>query len=115
MKQQVTQANEVKVRAVLEKVWLTSRPEALSRLAIVEQFLDELRSGKTNEEHQANALSAAHRLAGSLGMFGLGEASSCAAEIEALLSRRVSDFAALSECVSRLRDLIAAPQWPTTP
>jgi hypothetical protein len=34
------QRNEQKVRAALEKVWLSSRPEALSRLATLEGFLE---------------------------------------------------------------------------
>jgi HPt (histidine-containing phosphotransfer) domain-containing protein len=108
------QRNEEKVRAALENVWLSSRPEALSRLATLEGFLETLRSGRRNEECLVTALSAAHRLSGSLGMFGLGEASSCAAEIEVLLCQEsVPDIAVLAGLLRRLRNLIEATQVPT--
>jgi HPt (histidine-containing phosphotransfer) domain-containing protein len=108
------QRNEEKVRAALEKVWLNSRPEALSRLATLEGFLEALRSGRTNEECLGTALSAAHRLSGALGMFGLSEASSRAAEIEALLSQEsVPDITVMAGLVRRLRNLIEETQVPT--
>jgi len=108
------QRNEEKVRAALERVWLNSRPEALSRLATLEGFLDALRSRRTNEEGLGTALSAAHRLSGSLGMFGLSEASSCAAEIEALLCQEnVADVTVMAGLVRRLRILIEEAQVPT--
>lgn len=107
------QRNEEKVRTALEKVWLNSRPEALSRLATLEGFLQALRSGRTNEECLGTALSAAHRLSGSLGMFGLSEASSCAAEIEELLGKESGpEIGVMAGLVLRLRNLIEETQVP---
>ena len=106
--------NEEKVRTALEKVWLNSRPEALSRLATLEAFVEALPSGRKNQECVGTALSAAHRLSGSLGMFGLSEASSCAAEIEALLyEESVPDITVMAGLVRRLRNLIEETQVPT--
>ena len=106
--------NEGKVQAALEKVWLISRPEALSRLATLEGFLEILRSGRTNEECLGSALSAAHRLSGTLGMFGLSEASSCAAEIEALLGRESApDITVVAGLVRNLRNLMEEREVPT--
>ena len=99
------------IRSALEKVWLSSRPEALGRLATLEQFAENLRSGAPDPESREKALSAAHRLSGSLGMFGFGEASVCAAEIEALLAEGSTlDAASLARLVERLRRLLERTQ-----
>lgn len=99
------------VRAALEKVWLNSRPEALERVATLQRFAEHLRSGIPDQQSRQNALSAAHRLSGSLGMFGFNEASSCAAEIEALLGDGPTpDVATTVRLVERLRMLLEGAQ-----
>jgi len=95
------------VRSALEKVWFNSRPEALGRVATLERFAESLRSGTPDQLYWESALSAAHRLSGSLGMFGFNDASSCAAKIEALLGDgRTLDIAAMLSLVERLRMLL---------
>ncbi len=95
------------VRSELEKVWLNSRPEALGRVATLERFAENLRSGKPDQPSWESALSAAHRLSGSLGMFGFNDASSCAAKIEALLGDGPTpDLATMLSLVERLRMLL---------
>ena len=98
---------DAKVRAALERVWHDSRPEAMSRLALLERFLDELRLGRMDKSNLSTALSAAHRLSGALGMFGMDEGSACAAEIEALLGcpTRIDDTI-LAKLVRRLREVM---------
>lgn len=99
--------NENKVRAALEKVWLNSRPEAISRLAALESFMEKLRLGTADDKCLDFARSAAHRLAGSLGMFGLDEGSCCAAKIEALLCQESApDTVLLGELVHQLHNLL---------
>lgn len=99
------------VRSALEKVWFNCRPEALARLATLERFTEDLRSGVPVQESREKALAAAHRLSGSLGMFGLHEASSCAAEIEALLDAEPApDVAMATTLVGRLRSLLEGTQ-----
>lgn len=99
------------VRSALEKVWLSSRPEALGRLVTLKRFTDSLRTGTPDQDSWERALSAAHRLSGSLGMFGFGEASVCAAEIEALLAGGSTlDVATLARLVERLRRLLERTQ-----
>jgi HPt (histidine-containing phosphotransfer) domain-containing protein len=99
------------VRSALEKVWLNSRPEALRRLATLERFAESLRSGTPDQQSWERALSAAHRLSGSLGMFGFNEASSCAAKIEALLENGPTpDLPATISLVERLRMLLERMQ-----
>jgi HPt (histidine-containing phosphotransfer) domain-containing protein len=99
------------VRSALEKVWLNSRSEALGRLATLERFTEDLRSGTPDQHSWESALSAAHRLSGSLGMFGFNEASSCAAKIEVLLSDGPTpDVATMVGLVERLRMLLEETQ-----
>ena len=99
------------VQSALEKVWLNSRPEALERLATLENFTETLRSGTLDGDAWERTRSAAHRLSGSLGMFGFNEASSCAAEIEALLcAGRTPDVATMAALVGRLGKLLEATQ-----
>ena len=60
-----------------------------------------------DQETLSTAVSAAHRLSGSLGMFGMDEGSTCAAEIEALLGchTRIDDTV-LAKLVRRLREVM---------
>lgn len=103
----MTQQNSDQVRSALEKVWLDSRPEALGRVATLERFTEDLRSGTTDRLSWESALLAAHRLSGSLGMFGFDDASSCAAKIEALLDDGPTpDLATMLSLVERLRMLL---------
>jgi chemotaxis protein histidine kinase CheA len=95
------------VRSALEKVWLNSRPEALGRVATIERFVENLRSGTPDQDSRERALAAAHRLSGSLGMFGFNDASSCAAKIEALLGDGPTpDGEMMVNLVERLRMLL---------
>jgi len=99
--------NENKLRAALEDIWRNTRPEAISRLAALESFLEKQRSGRADDECLDAARTAAHRLAGVLGMFGLEEGSSCAARIEGLLWQEpVSDTVLLGDLVHHLRHLM---------
>jgi len=95
------------LRSALERVWLNSKPEAMSRVATLIRFAENLRSGTRDEMSRESALLAAHRLSGSLGMFGFNEASSCAAKIEALLGDgRTPDLATMLRLIEHLRMLM---------
>jgi len=102
------------VRSALARVWLNSRNDALVRVATLQRFAENLSSGTPDQLSWESALSAAHRLSGSLGMFGLTEASSCAAEIEALLcAGPTPDVATAVGLVERLRVLLEGQQTTT--
>lgn len=101
------QRGEEEVRATLEKVWLESRPQALERVATLERLAEAIRLGAPDQESREIALAAAHRLSGALGVFGFGEASCCAAEIESLLAGGLPpDGATFAQLVARLRTLL---------
>ena len=57
-----------------------------SRLAVLQSAIEALRDGKITDELKNKAAQEAHKLAGSLGTFGLQSASDAANEIERLLS-----------------------------
>jgi HPt (histidine-containing phosphotransfer) domain-containing protein len=77
-----------KVRLALDKMWPGVYEAARAHFALIDDFLRAGDDG-TPAQHLA-ARSAAHRLNGSLGMFGRRDASCVAASIEALLANDCS-------------------------
>jgi len=109
------QRGEQEIRAVLAKVWLDSQPRILERLTKLEQISANLRAGVLDEKCREDALEAAHKLSGALGMFGLSMASSCAAEIESLLAQvPLPESVALTPLLARLRGLLENTETPHT-
>jgi HPt (histidine-containing phosphotransfer) domain-containing protein len=94
------------VRRALDERWPRVRDGAQTQLKIMEEFA---RSGEgpTAAECQA-ACSAAHKLSGSLGMFGRRDASAVAAAIEEVLSNDLTPATRreLRILVDRLDDMI---------
>ena len=87
------------IAAALAQMWLRFLPETTSRVDILEAASLALLAGSLTDELRAQAHSAAHKLAGSLGMFGRMEATEHARICEdALVSLPVplppQDFAA---------------------
>jgi HPt (histidine-containing phosphotransfer) domain-containing protein len=72
------------VRLALDKMWPAVYEAARKHFAVIEEFLLS-GTASTTAQHLAASRSA-HRLSGSLGMFGRHDASSVAAAIEALLA-----------------------------
>ncbi len=87
------------------RVWTQFRDVIFQRLAAVETAVTALRRATLTPEVRQKAVLEAHRLAGSLGMFGLQDGTRVAREIEHLLSEE----ALLSpEAPHRLVELAAA-------
>ena len=110
------------LRTLLAERWLVVQPRAFERLELIRVVA---RSHQTIEDTAyREARRAAHQLAGSLGMFGRGEASAVAAEIEGLLYRHdaegartawantTSEHLMLSSLVDRLAELIDGDEAP---
>jgi HPt (histidine-containing phosphotransfer) domain-containing protein len=97
------------VRRALDNMWPSVYEASRLHLANIEALLL-AGTAATTAQHLA-ADSAAHRLSGSLGMFGKHEASSVAAAIEALLTVDVIPEPELRALVERLDALLGlAPQ-----
>jgi diguanylate cyclase (GGDEF)-like protein len=96
-------------KAMLAVVWSKNRELLLHRLDAIEVFCRQLPQSASNLEIRTSAAADAHKLAGSLGMFGLSEGTAVAREIEHHLNDDAADdlltvnIPALS---SRLRTLI---------
>jgi len=74
----------------LRDIWLQSREIIEGRLAILGEAVQMLERGELTAAKRAEAMTAAHKLTGSLGMFGHRKASSIAGEIEARLEQDAS-------------------------
>jgi diguanylate cyclase (GGDEF)-like protein len=96
-------------KAMLAVVWSKNRGLLLHRLDAIEDFCRQLPQSASDRGIRTNAAADAHKLAGSLGMFGLSEGTAVAREIEHHLNDDAADdllainIPALS---SRLRSLI---------
>jgi len=87
------------------RVWAQFRDLIFERLSAVETAANALRRATLTPEIRQKAVLEAHRLAGSLGMFGLEEGTRVAREIEHLLSENA---VLAPEAPHRLVELSAA-------
>lgn len=96
-------------------VWDRSQAKLQQRLTVIEQAVAALQQGQLREELRQQALQAAHKLSGSLGMFGLAEGSRLAQSLEQLLSEaQVGLTSGCSQLVSALRQQLDADR-PSPP
>jgi HPt (histidine-containing phosphotransfer) domain-containing protein len=84
-------------------VWAQFRDVIFERLAAVEKAVTALRRATLTPEVRQKAVLEAHRLAGSLGMFGLAEGTRVSREIEHLLAE---DVVGAPDTPRRLVDLV---------
>ncbi|NJO48499.1 MAG: response regulator, partial [Leptolyngbyaceae cyanobacterium RM2_2_4] len=84
---QSTSQNSIhqKTKAGLDEVWEKFKGQNGDRLSTLEQASQALRTGKIDRELRQKAHQTAHKLAGSLGIFGLTEGSRLAREVEQML------------------------------
>lgn len=71
----------------LDALWQMYLPTMVSRLATIQTAIESLETGRLDRELKRNAAEEAHRLAGSLGTFGLAASSGMSSQIEHLLSQ----------------------------
>ena len=74
-----------------------------SRLATIETAVESLATGQLDDELRLKAAHEAHKLAGSLGTFGLASTSAMSAKIETLL-----DSASVATNAAELKSLIGS-------
>ena len=66
-------------------IWAEARPRVMGRVDVLRSAADAALAGDLDEARLAEAVGEAHKLAGSLGMFGFSEGSRVAARIEQAL------------------------------
>lgn len=100
-----SRANEVPaVSAMLDELWLKFRPQIEERLSVLQEAAAALAQGNLPPELREEAHNTAHKLAGSLGTFGLDQGTALAREAENLLAPET----ALDEPTARRLLAIAA-------
>ena len=72
----------VQVPAAIEAVWERSRPRVVGQVRALEEAVGAMLDGDLDETLRARAESEAHKLVGSLGMFGVPRGSELARELE---------------------------------
>jgi len=91
----------------IEAIWHKSRGEIARRIATLEQAVDAMLAGDLVGELRARAVSDAHKLAGSLAMFGFATGSELAREVEQALAAAcrpaLAEAPRLAELVCKLR------------
>ena len=73
----------------LDALWQKYLPTMLSRLATIEAAIRAAEDGKPDEELKMKGAHEAHKLAGSLGTFGLHSSSAMSIKIEKILSEPI--------------------------
>jgi len=68
--------------AALDRLWMQFLPQIEERVAILEAAAAALAAGTLGSDASQEAASAAHKLAGVLGTFGLGDGTTLAREAE---------------------------------
>jgi HPt (histidine-containing phosphotransfer) domain-containing protein len=92
-----------KTAALLAALWVKIRPMVEERLALLDAAAAAAASGALGETQRTEACGAAHKLAGSLGMYGYDEGTAVARKIEVLLGEAVPDAARLQALNGELR------------
>jgi diguanylate cyclase (GGDEF)-like protein len=100
------------MRAFIARVWDKAKPNLLQQVAVVVEAAEVLLSGELPEEMQQQAKQQAHKLAGSLGTYGLAAGSELAKQIETILESERSSVNAqkhrLYSLTSSLQQLVEA-------
>lgn len=96
------------IRDALDQLWAKFLPQMEERLRVLEAAIRALEEGVLPDAQRSEAASAAHKLAGALGMFGLEEGTELAREAEAIYSDNPDARCAarLSEIGARLRAMV---------
>jgi HPt (histidine-containing phosphotransfer) domain-containing protein len=103
---------EPSIAAAMENLWKKFLPQMEERVTALEAANQALAAGLLSPDQRTAASSAAHKLAGVLGTFGLAEGTTLAREAEDLYSapsdmgaERVAQLSAIAE---QLRGVIAS-------
>jgi HPt (histidine-containing phosphotransfer) domain-containing protein len=76
---------DAKINTVLAELWKKNLPTVHERLDLLDKFGKAAASGKLDEPTRIEALNIAHKLAGSLGMYGYQQGTEVASKMERIL------------------------------
>jgi HPt (histidine-containing phosphotransfer) domain-containing protein len=95
-----------KTAALLAKLWVKIQPTVEERLATLDKAAAAAGRGTLGEDLRAEAAGNAHKLAGSLGMYGYDEGTRVARELEVLLGGAAPDAVRLTALIVELRGAV---------
>lgn len=91
----------------MARLWAKFLPEMEQRVSLVSLAANAAADGILTDEERVAGHEAAHKLAGSLGLFGMTRGTEIARHLEHLLEKMPADTTDLVEGVAELRALIA--------
>ena len=94
---------EEKTAALLASLWVKVRPIVEERLGTLDQAAEAAAAGRLGDKLRQEAASSAHKLSGSLGMYGYDQGTRVARELEVLLGGGAPEAARLRQLVAELR------------
>jgi len=94
------------VRKKLDALWLKYLPTLRARLDSIQGALDAMKRGDLTDPERERAAHDAHKLAGSLGTFGILNGSEVAQRLERLLLDQRTAFAELARLFTSLKQEI---------
>jgi HPt (histidine-containing phosphotransfer) domain-containing protein len=104
------EAGQAALKEALDRMWIKFLPQIKERVAVLEAAAAAFAANRLSAEEWAAAHGAAHKLAGTLGTFGLDEGTILAREAEVLYADTCGhdpvSAARLIEIASRLRTII---------
>jgi HPt (histidine-containing phosphotransfer) domain-containing protein len=96
----MTSDAQTALAAALERMWVEYLPKTRERVAILETAAADFAANRLSIEQNEAAGSAAHKLAGVLGTFGLTRGTVLARELEVMYSRQNGPDPELAERLS---------------
>ena len=104
-------SNDADVAAAMQRLWNQYLPQIQERVAMLQSAAESLSRDALSPDLRTSAGSAAHKLAGVLGTFGLEQGTELAREAEAFYSRDVKASPGQGErllfIASQIRSMIA--------
>ncbi len=98
-----------KIDDILSQLWRKNLPTIRERLDLMDKFGSAAASGTLDEPMRIEALSIAHKLAGSLGMYGYPQGTEVASKMERILKSPTPEtLATLRTLATDLRKSLAA-------
>ena len=88
---------------MLASLWLRNRPLIEQRLSVLDRAASCAAAGTLLEDLREEAADTAHKLAGSLGMYGYDQGTRIARQLELLLDYRTPDPAQIGSLTAQLR------------
>lgn len=102
-------ATAARISASLDALWVRNLPIILARLELFDRAAAAAHSRHLQDDLRMEAASAAHKLAGSMGMFGHAQATMIARELERTLLAPAPDPDSVTTLSTQLRAALPLP------